>query len=292
MIRFLQSTQYKRKRHMKRNYNKLFCKLIGWNQLEEATYLLDAHLEVRKGDTTMSLAFCVACEKGHLEFAQWLYEIKPTRDFSKLTYEEAFRWSCMNGDLLAAQWLCQIRPALNEYGNENIFNNICAYGHLQVAQWMYQIKPTIDISADNEQAFRSACLYGHLQVAQWLLDIQPTLDISADDDDAFRIAYYDGQLHIAQWLQSICPDRYLLTIENHKMTHYQIMKPLQYFDETVSFKEEDNVCPICTVNCVAVQTACKHSYCKECLTNWLSSSHSNFACPYCREKIEKVFRIV
>jgi RNA polymerase subunit RPABC4/transcription elongation factor Spt4 len=53
--------------------------------------------------------------------------------------------------------------------------------------------------------------------------------------------------------------------------------------------EDTATCPICTENAVEVQTTCNHHYCKDCLTQWLSSHET---CPYCRETIDKVFRIV
>jgi ankyrin repeat protein len=202
-------------------------------------------------------AFQRACENGHLEVAQWLYQIKPTLDISA-EEDYAFQWACANG-------------------------------HLQVAQWLYQIQPTLDISAENEQAFRSACGRGHLHVAQWLYQIKPTLDISVENDAAFRSVCIHSNLHFAQWLQSLRPDRYSLTIMGHKINYYQIIQPLHYFEETVQlFDEEDKNCPICAENRVTVQTVCKHNYCRDCLTKWLSIHKT---CPYCRDPIDKVYSI-
>jgi hypothetical protein len=112
---------------MNRNYQKLFEKFVEWNLMEELTYLFDLHptINIQNG-------FYNACVKGHLQVAQWLYEINPTMDIS-VENEQAFRYACMNG-------------------------------HLCVAQWLYEIKPTLDISTGNEKAFRYACAKGHLQV--------------------------------------------------------------------------------------------------------------------------------
>ena len=172
--------------------------------------------------------------------------------------------------------------------NEGAFRYACSCGHLKVAQWLYQIKPTLNISADDEYAFRYACSCGHLKVAQWLYQIKATLNISADDEYAFRYACENGRWDVARWLQSLCPDRYLIMMDNNEYK-YEIIKLLQYFEETVSLTEADPICPICSENGITVQTVCKHSYCTECLTKWLSSHES---CPYCREKIEKVFKII
>jgi hypothetical protein len=98
---------------------------------------------------------------------------------------------------------------------------------------------------------------------------------------------------VAQWLHSLRPELYSLTFTNKKITNFQIVPSfLQYFEETVQLtKEEDTICPICSENCVTVQTKCRHNYCKDCLHNWLLAS-STHTCPYCRDPIYKVYRIV
>ena len=203
-------------------------------------------------------------------------------------------------------YVFDICPELNDISIMKFaFYEACLKGHLEVAQWLYQMKPTLDISEDDELAFRWACAYGHLDVAQWLYQIKPVLNISADDEYAFHTACSCSYLELAQWLQTLLPDRYFIRIENGRIiyqrttTHWVVYnrtdtqiqnpKPLQYFEETVSLTEADPICSICRENGITVQTVCKHSYCTECLTKWLSSHES---CPYCREKIEKVFKII
>jgi hypothetical protein len=105
----------------------------------------------------------LACIYGHLDIAQWLYQIKPTIDISAFQ-EGAFRWACYKG-------------------------------HLEVAQWLYQIKPTINISAQDEYAFRSACDYGHFEVAQWLQSLTPyySLYYKFDVDTNNQIVSYSTE---------------------------------------------------------------------------------------------------
>jgi hypothetical protein len=207
----------------------------------------------------------------------------------KRSKEIAFGSACEHGNIQYALNLLVHNPTLDiSAENEFAFRYACSNGHLHVAQWLLKIKPNINISAENEHAFCYACSNGHLYVAQWLLKIKPTLDISADNEEAFRSACINSRVEVAQWLQSLQPFRYVITIENNKITHYHVIKHLLYFEEPVELKEEDTICPVCSENGVAVQTVCKHNYCTNCLTKWLSS-HST--CPYCRDPINNVFRI-
>jgi hypothetical protein len=172
-------------------------------------------------------AFRGACENGHLELAQSLYETKPTIDISAEN-EWVFRWACLKGHLDVAQWLYKIKPTIDiSAKNEWAFGWACGNGYLDVAQWLYTIKPTIDISAKNEEAFREACENGHLELAQWLYKIKPTIDISAKNEEAFREACENGHLELAQWLQTLMPYGLYYTFEvdkQNKITSYSTEK--------------------------------------------------------------------
>ena len=69
-------------------------------------------------------AFCMACKNGHLEVAQWLYQIKPSLDISA-DNEYAFRCACCNGHLEVAQWIQSLNP--NKYVIEVDNNNNITY---------------------------------------------------------------------------------------------------------------------------------------------------------------------
>jgi hypothetical protein len=190
----------------------------------------------------------VACHYGHLEIAQWLYEITPTLDIST-EHEYAFRVACH-------------------------------YGHLCVAQWLYRVKPTLDISAVNEYAFRYACCFGHLELAQWLYESKPTLNISVYNEEAFREACRNGHLQVAQWIQSLNPNKYvILHIENNQI-NYRILQTLNKINTIVYMDQLDN-CPICSETECDLQTSCNHTFCESCIQTWFNSNQGQ-TCPYCR----------
>jgi len=282
---------------MNRDYKNLFIKLAQWNRLEELTYLVELYPDLKN---KIEHAFHSACRNGHLETAQWLYQIKnvPDSDYGfhwRCCF--AFQDACSSGRLEVVQWLYQIlQPRLLDLA----FRNACSNGHLQVAQWLYQMNPSINISALEEYAFRYACINGHLEVAQWLYQIKPTLVIH---EDVFKNACSKGQLQVAQWLYQIKPTLYTYAVYESIVPwieySYRLLEVAQWLQSlcpdglflngTVQLRqEEDTTCSICTENSVTVQTHCKHNYCKECLTKWVSS-HST--CPYCRDPIRKVYSI-
>ena len=194
--------------------------------------------------------------------------------------EFAFRGACTNGHLEVAQWLYQIKPTLDI--SEEAFRNACYGGHLEVAQWLYQIKPTLNISECNEYAFQCACGNGHLLVAQWLYQVKPTLDISADNEFAFLSACVNGHIQVAQWLQSLNPNTYIIInnfIENNKI-QYRIINTLNK-SKRILHKEHIELCPICSETVCDIQTACNHTFCESCIQTWVNSNQGK-TCPYCR----------
>jgi ankyrin repeat protein len=202
--------------------------------------------------------------------------------------DKVFLYACKNGHLHVAQWLLQIKPAIDISAyNEEAFRGACSNGHLHVAQWLLQIKPTIYISAQNEYAFRWACVNEHLNIAQWLFQIKPTINISAYNESAFRYACYNGDLNVAQWFVSLRPDKYKIKLNANGSISYEIIKPLNIVGiKQVSELEQ---CPICCVSVCDVITCCNHSYCTQCISNWLNTNHS--LCPTCRTEIgNKAFR--
>ena len=122
---------------------------------------------------------------------------------------------------------------------------------MQFAQWLYQIKPSINISAGNEEAFRDACLSGHL--------------------------------HVAQWIQSLNPNKYIIVVENNTIINYTIHNNNNKINKskTIIYKDQIDICPICSETVCELQTSCNHTFCEYCIQTWFNSKQ-NKICPYCR----------
>jgi len=114
---------------------------------------------------TNEYKFINACQKGHLEVAQWLYSLGGVN--IHIDDEYAFSWTCRMGHLEMAQWLYTLGGVNIHIYNECPFRWACEKGHLEVAQWLYSLGG-LNIHIDNEYAFRWACGNGHLETAQWL----------------------------------------------------------------------------------------------------------------------------
>ena len=129
------------------NYNKIFKSTLYKNNTDELKKFcidnkgkIDISIDISMED---ELAFRYSCEKGNLELAKWLLEMKPNIDISALS-DYSFRLACCNGHLHIAKWLLQIKPMITI---ENlIFYSTCENGYLEIAKWLFQINPKINIS--------------------------------------------------------------------------------------------------------------------------------------------------
>ena len=207
-----------------------FVDLCSSGKLEEAKKFLKENPTIdptAKNDLYFRNALGCACRYGHLEVAQWLYQINPEDD------EWAFQKAYINGHLDFAKWLLEVKPTIDISSHDDYaFRWVCKYGNLELAQWLLKVKPDIDISANNEEAFRSACDNKHLEVAKWLLEVKPTIDISVFDHQAFRLAcsclacsYSSNNFEIAKWLQSLNPEKYVIEIivkDNNKVVYFEV----------------------------------------------------------------------
>jgi hypothetical protein len=265
---------------MNRNMTNLFNYLCKNGHLEDAQRLY----QIKPSSINISVNnFWCACKNGQLHVVQWLYKIHPILNIS---LDMLFQTACRYGQLEIAQWLYyEIHLYLDiSAGNEEAFRYACQEGHLKVAQWLYQIKPTLDISADDEFAFRWACYNGHLEVAQWLYQVMPTINISVCNDNIFRFACCSGHIDIAQWIQSLNPNKYVIKVENNKITYYNI----QHINtitksNTILHKEHIEMCPICSESLCNIQSSCNHTFCESCIQTWFNSNQDkDKTCPYCR----------
>jgi hypothetical protein len=100
-------------------------------------------------------AFRCACENGHLELAQWLYQIKPTINISAYN-EEAFRLACSYGHFDVAQWLQSLTPYGLYYTFEVNENNLITTFSTEKLNYSFLKKRLDTIHTGNEICFREA----------------------------------------------------------------------------------------------------------------------------------------
>ena len=109
--------------------------------------------------------FRLACGKGHLEVAEWVYSLGDVDIHALGDY--AFRWACGNGHLKVAKWVYSLGDVnIYTYG-DYAFWWACKSGHLEVAKWIYSLGG-VDIHVRDDYAFQLASRNGHLEVAKWL----------------------------------------------------------------------------------------------------------------------------
>ena len=243
--------------------------------------------------------FSEICKKGNLELAQWFITINPRINFNKnISY--TFSETCAKGNLELAKWLLTLTSEIDiSISDDFAFRSACDNQDIIMAKWLYSIKPTINVRACDEYAFRASCYHTNFEFIYWLYSINPSINIRANNDEAFKYTcetvytkYDYDKIEIVNWFISKCPSRYSVTIEKGKIIDYEISHKLYYELEEIdknSLSTTDNLCCICSINEINVQTNCKHNYCSECLTEWTNRKPT---CPYCREELTRYYKIV
>ena len=188
---------------------------------------------------------------------------------------------------------------------ESAFVKACIKGNFRLAQWIYSKNNNIDISNQNDYVFRRACFYNNCEFVKWLLSIKPNLDITTNNHEGFVIACSNDNLEVAQLLANM-NDNYYLEIKDNTITKYRtnnsLHRALKIITESNDYNEalnilncqnygdssliKDNFCAICQDILVKpVVTPCIHTYCLNCILQWLVISDKDCAkCAYCRYK--------
>ena len=60
---------------------------------------------------------------------------------------------------------------------------------------------------------------------------------------------------------------------------YNIIQTLNK-SNTILYKEQLDICPICCETVCNLQTSCNHTFCESCIQTWFNSNYKT--CPYCR----------
>ena len=148
------------------------CACIN-GHLEVAKWILEINPDLDISDM-IEYTFRECCINNHVDVVKWLIEIYPDIDnFVGGVIENV----CEKGYINIANLLFEIKP--NIHISNELFHMTCSNGHLHVAKLLYDKCPNISIEIYNKHAkhiaFVNAFHNKHLDVAQWLQNIRPDL---------------------------------------------------------------------------------------------------------------------
>ena len=297
--------------------NSLFNYLCVFDCLDILKWFLNISYKINLSNK-QNLPFIIACENGRLNTAKWLYNINPHFDIS-VNNDLIFKKVCKYGHLEVAKWLLKKKPNINiSHNEESAFSNACLYGHLEIAKWLYSNKPDINIHIKENICFVWACVNNKLDIAKWLYSIDESVYVEDDSDyilfksclndhieivkwlfsikdidlsknrhRIFKTICKSGLVEIAIYLQSTRPDLYWIEVIDNSIINYGFKKQLFFLKD----KKVENVenCNICLDTISDTITECNHQFCKSCLNKWYTNKET---CPYCRDYIIYVYKIV
>ena len=78
--------------------------------------------------------------------------------------------ACIKGHLKIAQWLYSLGRIDIHSDNDSAFSISCINGHYDVAKWVYSLG-NVDIHTDNDIVFYCLILPDEMEIGFWLIDI-------------------------------------------------------------------------------------------------------------------------
>ncbi len=162
---------------------------------------------------TIQANFENACWNGDIILAKKLWLNNKIN--VNINSELIFRWTCKNGHIEVAQWLWQISPNIRIHiDNEYAFRYSCRYGHTNIVKWLLEIAPDINIHARGEDAIKWSRKNGNTEIVQLLMDhsrqtdrllmvhdnilhiivIKPPNIYAINDLHGYKTSYVDGYL--------------------------------------------------------------------------------------------------
>lgn len=221
--------------------------------------------------------FIEACISGDLHFVKQLYHPSLFENVAEL--ERIFRVICSCGHVELAQWLYQIYPNMKiSYLQHYLFRHACSDGFLDLAQWIYDISSSCNIQACGNQAIRLACKNGHLAIMKWIYSKCPEIDLSMYSNEMLHEACIGGYQEIIEWILShdkkeITKEPFLLLCKNGHFIVAQWFYNTYHFPffplEALSLSCENNNYEMIewlltknTMECIPQFVTCFYSACK------------------------------
>lgn len=198
--------------------------------------------------------FYNACERGHLEIANDIYE-QNNEIIHSVKYGHAFKIACFNG-------------------------------HVEIVKQLYVWNPEMDLSKNNWLYFRTACVQGNDELVSLLHSWSPQMTLDCIDDFKFLQIYEAGHIEVVKELVDygykinfgLIRD---CSINESNPNLYKTLKAYVILKvivglEVIDMNEE---CIICKDLPPDSRITCGHEFCKKCIITWLMK---DLSCPYCR----------
>ncbi len=249
-----------------------------------------------------------ACYSGHLELAKRL-DIISEIHYDKRILLMAFNCSCNHIDV--ATWFYDkyqglINELIDIAGINKIYNTTLIYNY-DVASWLYGLWPNVSLLSYTfdcvcnmgnvrsvrmiyekhpdfnlcETGFLNACNRGHAEICDIMLQKNASLINN-------RIAQSSIEMHLLRNNESMIQlcRKYGINYEiyDKRISSNMSCVSVRFNKEPVKVAEIDRTCPICIKDDVEWQTACKHNFCKSCIS--LQINKYNKKCPCCRQAID------
>jgi hypothetical protein len=173
-------------------------------------------------------AFVQCCANGHLEIAQWFYNIANKKKLFEYK-EMIFKKCCRNGHLEVAKWLLVEYPTINinEISHDffssssSPFIDCCENGHIEMTDWLLVNYPSIIIDCD--RLFDESGNNNHIEMALWLLDKFPAINIHWNNYRLFSGSFKCGKLKIIKLLTELS-DNYKFEYEDDKIISCYVLE--------------------------------------------------------------------
>lgn len=244
-----------------------YCKEHGLRYIFDKDRFIEVLLDK---DFDKNIFYC-CCIYGYLETIEWLITINKFYFEDDYHRHQSFEFSLEFGHLNVAQWLYDIcEKYSSDYGknyhiNINCFDDLgytpfvisCSYGHLEEAKWLYELgnkigKP-INLHVKKDEAFIGSCTNGFLDVAKWLYELSvennDEICIYRRDEEAFKWSCCFGYLNVVEWLYNLSVkkgrpfkinDELFITCSNHYYK-LEVSRWLQKFNKNYYLRVENGV---------------------------------------------------
>ena len=163
--------------------------------------------------------FILACSNGKLDVVCWLYQ-----NFKINIHEKsAFTRACEKGHLDVAEFLCKQGVDISSDGNKPL-ELACRRGHLNVVRWLCDFYYFSYLQSDIlYELISSAAINNHVDIVKYFCDLYYDFDIHTHGNEIFRYCCMNNALESAVWIYERDPilvRQYIVDDELFKQVFY------------------------------------------------------------------------